>query len=88
MTFGYRIRMMTIVSVEVDIDLDEFSSDQLMKELTDRNYLVNGTVSREDIGFTTEDLNLLIEIIDQTPETIYSRRVRDKLFYARFTPSC
>jgi len=80
--------MMTIVSVEVDIDLDEFSSDQLMKELTDRNYLVNGTVSREDIGFTTEDLNLLIEIIDQTPETIYSRRVRDKLFYARFTPSC
>ena len=79
---------MTIVSVEVDIDLDEFSSDQLIKELTDRNYLVNGTVSREDIGFTTEDLNLLIEIIDQTPETIYSRRVRDKLFYARFPPSC
>ena len=76
--------MMTTISVEVDIDLDEISSDDLIEELTDRNYLVSGNISGENIGFTTEDLNLLIEIIDQTPETIYTRRVRDKLMEARF----
>ena len=75
---------MTTISVEVDIDLDEISSDDLIEELTDRNYLVSGNKSGENIGFTTEDLKLLIEIIDQTPETIYTRRVRDKLMRARF----
>jgi hypothetical protein len=88
MTFGYRRRMMTTISIEVDIDLDEISSDDLIEELNARGYLVSGNVSAEGLGFTTEDLKLLIEIVDEASETIYSRRVRDKLFYARFTPSC
>ena len=70
------------VTVDVDVDIydviNEIDDQDLIDELNRRGY--NVTKDAED----REDLNLLIEIIDQTPETIYTRRVRDKLMRARF----
>lgn len=76
------------VTVDVDVDIgdiiDNFDDEDLIDELNRRGYIVNKDTHPG--GFDREDLQFLIEIIDQTPETIYSRRVRDKLFSARFTP--
>ena len=78
------------VNVDVDVDvyigdiIDSLDDEDLIDELNRRGYIVNKDT--EYGRFDREDLNLLIEIIDQTPETIYSRRVRDKLFSARFNP--
>ena len=75
-------------TVNVDVDvyigdiIDSLDDEDLTDELNRRGYTV--TKDTEHGGFDREDLNLLIEIIDQTPETIYSRRVRDKLMETRF----
>ena len=75
------------VTVDVDVYVDdvinEMDDQELIDELSSRGYTV---VKDEKVveAFEREDLKLLIEIIDQTPETIYTRRVRDKLMKARF----
>jgi hypothetical protein len=76
---GYRT-----VTVDVDVDdvINDIDDQDLIDELKRRGYIVNKDT--EYRGFDREDLNLLIEIIDQTPETIYTRRVRDKLMRDRF----
>ena len=76
---GYRT-----VTVDVDVDdvINEIDDQDFIDELNRRGYTVTKDVERE--AFDREDLKLLIEIIDQTPETIYTRRVRDKLMRARF----
>ena len=76
---GYRT-----VTVDVDVDdvINDIDDQDLIDELNRRGYIVNKDT--EYRGFDREDLNLLIEIIDQTPETIYTRRVRDKLMRDRF----
>lgn len=74
------------VNVDVDVYVDdvinEIDDQDFIDELNRRGYTVTKDVERE--AFDREDLKLLIEIIDQTPETIYTRRVRDKLMRARF----
>ena len=82
--------MMRYKTITVDVDADVYIGDiidslddqDLIDELNRRGYIVNKDT--EYGGFDREDLQLLIEIIDQTPETIYTRRVRDKLMKARF----
>ena len=78
---GYRT-----VTVDVDVYVDdvinEIDDQDLIDELNRRGYTVTKDVERK--AFDREDLNLLILIIDQAPETIYTRRVRDKLMRARF----
>ena len=76
---GYRT-----VTVDVDVDdvINDIDDQDLIDELNRRGYIVNKDTHPG--GFDREDLNLLIEIIDQTPETIYTRRVRDKLMRDRF----
>jgi hypothetical protein len=69
------------VDVDVDIDLDEFDDLELVEEMKHRGYsCVNG----DDGGMNREDWQFLIELIDETPATWYSRRVRDKLMAARY----
>jgi len=69
--------------VDVDIDLDEFDDDdELTDELEHRGYFV----SKEAIpaSFDMEDWKLLLEIVDTVPETVYTRRVREKLMNQRW----
>ena len=68
--------------VDVDIDLDEFDDDELTDELEHRGYFV----SKESVpqSFDMEDWKLLLEIVDTVPETVYTRRVREKLMNQRW----
>ena len=68
--------------VEVEVDLDEWDDDELVNEMNHRGYFVSKEVSRE--SFDMEDLKLLLEIVDNTPETVYTRRVREKLMNQRW----
>ena len=68
--------------IEVEVDLDEWNDDELAEELSDRGYFVSKEVSRE--SFNMEDWKLLLEIVDNTPETVYTRRVREKLMNQRW----
>ena len=68
--------------VTVDVELDEFNDDELVEELESRGYTV---VEEEEVKkFEMEDWKLLLEIIDTVPETVYTRRVRDKLMDQRW----
>ena len=69
------------VEVDVDIDLDDFDNDDLIEELESRGYTV---VEEEVKKFEMEDWKLLLEIIDTVPETVYTRRVREKLMNQRW----
>ena len=67
--------------VTVDVELDEFNDDELVEELESRGYTV---VEEEVKKFEMEDWKLLLEIIDTVPETVYTRRVREKLMDQRW----
>ena len=68
--------------VTVDVELDEFNDDELVEELESRGYTV---VEEEEVKkFEMEDWKLLLEIIDTVPETVYTRRVRNKLMDQRW----
>ena len=69
------------VDVNVDIDLDVFDNDELVEEVKARGY----TVVEENVEkFDMEDWKLLLEIVDTVPETVYTRRVREKLMNQRW----
>lgn len=72
---------MPYVTVDVDIYLDEFNDDELVEEVKARGYTV---VEEEVEKFDTEDWKLLLEIVDNVPETVYTRRVREKLMNQRW----
>ena len=74
---------MAYVTVDVDIDLDEFDDDELVEELEHRGYKVDDN-NKELEDFLSEDWKLLLEVIDNVPETVYTRRVREKLMYQRW----
>ena len=73
---------MAYVTVDVDIELNEFDDDELVEEVKARGYTV---FEQEEVKkFDMEDWKLLLEIIDTVPETVYTRRVRDKLMNQRW----
>ena len=68
--------------VTVDVDLDEFDDDELVEEVKARGYTI---VEEEEVEkFDMEDWTLLLELVDNTPETVYTRRVREKLMNQRW----
>ena len=68
--------------VTVDVDLDEFDDDEIVAELEARGYTV---LEAEELAkFEMEDWKLLLEIVDTVPETVYTRRVREKLMDQRW----
>jgi len=79
---------MTYKTVTVDVDvyvddvIDEMNDQELIDELNHRGYAV--IKGAENLGFDREDWQFLLEMIDKTPETWYTRRVRDKLFSVRY----
>ena len=68
--------------IDVDIDLDEFDDDELTDELEHRGYFVSKEAT--PTSFDMEDWKLLLEIVDTVPETVYTRRVREKLMNQRW----
>ena len=73
---------MAYVTVDVDIDLDEFDDSELIDEMNHRGFTV---LEQEEVKkFDMEDWKLLLEIIDAVPETVYTRRVKEKLMDQRW----
>jgi 6-pyruvoyl-tetrahydropterin synthase len=70
------------VDVYVDDVIDEMDDQELIDELNSRGYTVSKDPERE--SFEREDWQFLLEMLDKTPETWYTRRVREKLLEARF----
>jgi len=74
------------VSVYVDVDvndvIDEMDDQDFIDILESRGYTVSKGPNAE--GFEREDWQFLLEMIDKTPATWYSRRVREKVSEARF----
>ena len=74
------------VTVDVDVYVDdvinEMDDQELIDELNGRGYTVTKDVERE--AFDREDWQFLLEMLDKTPETWYTRRVREKVSEARF----
>lgn len=72
------------ITVDIDVSeaVGEADDDALIDELSGRGYtVIKGT---NDLGFDREDWDFFIKLLDNTPETWYTRRVRDKLIEARF----
>ena len=74
------------VTVDVEVCIDDIISEardqELIDELNNRGYTVTGDDERE--SFDREDWQLLLKLVDSVPETVYIRRVRDKLMEARY----
>jgi hypothetical protein len=72
------------VTVDVDVYVDdvinEMDDQELIDELNSRGYTVSKDVERE--SFEREDWQFLLEMLDTSKQTWYTRRVRDKLLEA------
>ena len=68
--------------VTIDVDLAEFDDDELVEEVKARGYTI--VEAEELVKFEMEDWKLLLEIVDTVPETVYTRRVREKLMDQRW----
>ena len=71
------------VDVDVDIDLDEFDDEEMIEEMRLRGYTCVKSNGSGD--FDNEDWHFLLDMLDKTEETWYTRRVREKLLTARFS---
>ena len=69
--------------VTVDVELDEFDDDELVEEVKSRGYTILEEKA-EVKKFDMEDWKLLLEMIDTVPETVYTRRVKEKLMDQRW----
>jgi hypothetical protein len=81
---GNYVTVYADVECHVDVDdvVSEADDQTLVDTLSARGYnCVKGT---DDLGFDYEDWEFLIKLIDNTPQTWYTRRVRDKLIQARY----
>jgi len=69
--------------VEVEVDLFEWDDEELIAELDNRGYTVTKDADVVE-AFEREDWQFLLEMLDNNPQTWYTRRVRDKVSEARF----
>jgi len=73
---------MAYVTVDVDVDLDEFDNDELVEELKARGYHVQkDPFEHNDID--KFELDFLLDLVDKNNKDVYTNRVRDKLHALR-----
>jgi hypothetical protein len=71
--------MSKTVETYVDVDLDLWADEELIEEMRLRGY---SCIKGNEGGIDREDWQFLLEMIDKSPETWYTRRVRDKVVEA------
>ena len=74
---------MATITVDVDINLDEFDDYELVNELINRGYNVTEK-DDDELVLDNFDLQHLIELVDNSQQTWYTRRVRSKLMNYRW----
>jgi len=69
------------IYTEVEVDLDEWRDDELVKEMNSRGY----TCFKDHVdSFENSDWQMLLELIDGQPRNWEIDRVREKVFEARY----
>ena len=74
---------MAYVTVDVDVDLDEFDNDELVEELESRGFNVSSELIPEIDALDKFELDFLLELVDKNNKDVYTNRVRDKLHTLR-----
>lgn len=74
---------MATITIDVDVELDEFCDDELAHELEERGYTVTKELNEYD-EFDKDDWQYLINLVDNTQKTWYTHRIRDKLMNCRW----
>ena len=74
---------MAYVTVDVDVDLDEFDNDALVEELESRGFNVSSEPIPEMDALDKYELNFLLDLVDKNNKDVYTNRVRDKLHALR-----
>lgn len=74
---------MAYVTVDVDVDLDEFNNDELVEELESRGFNVSSEPIPEMDALDKYELDFLLELVDKNNKDVYTNRVRDKLHALR-----
>ena len=69
--------------VDVDVDLNDFDDDDLIKELGSRGFTVIEDPAI-DSALSNEDLQYLLTLLDKQEFDWYNTRVRDKIFHLRY----
>jgi hypothetical protein len=74
---------MANITVDVDVDLDEFDDDELVGELEHRGYNVSkGSIEMDALD--KYELDFLLDLVDKNNKDVYTNRVRDKLKILRW----
>ena len=74
---------MAYVTVDVDVDLDEFNTDELVEELESRGFNVSSELIPEMDALDKYELDWLLELVDKNNKDVYTNRVRDKIHTLR-----
>jgi hypothetical protein len=75
---------MTLVTVDVDVYLDEFDNDDLIQELESRGFNVSSEPIPEMDALDKYELDFLLDLVDKNNKDVYTNRVRDKLHQLRW----
>lgn len=71
---------MPYVTVDVDVDLDEFSDDELVEEMESRGFDVSKEIKYRPDALDKYEIEYLIDLVDKTEKRDYNYyRIRDKL---------
>ena len=70
---------MAYITVDVDVDLDEFNNDELVEELESRGFNVSSEPIPEMDALDKYELDWLLELVDKNNKDVYTNRVRDKI---------
>ena len=77
---------MAYVTVDVDVDLDDFDTDELIEELESRGHYTSSDPIPEMDALDKYELDWLLELVDKNNKDVYTNRVRDKLHNLRWNP--
>jgi hypothetical protein len=72
--------------VDVDVDLDDFDTGELVEELESRGYYVSDDPVPEMDALDKYEIDWLLELVDKNNKDVYTNRVRDKLHNLRWNP--
>jgi hypothetical protein len=73
---------MANITVDVDVELDEFDDDELVEELEHRGYNVSKNSIEMD-ALDKYEFDFLLDLVDKNNKDVYTNRVRDKLHTLR-----
>jgi hypothetical protein len=74
---------MAYITVDVDVDLNEFDNDELIDELESRGFNVSSEPIPEMDALDMYELDFLLDLVDKNNKDVYTNRVRDKLHTLR-----